>query len=436
MPRLSDLLPDNLKKQLIAESKKSEQRGGNRPGQSELPGKRKPDPAPAMVIPDFVAIDVETTGLDFSTDRVIEIGAVKFVGGKPGDEFSSFINPGRQVPQVITDLTGITNDDARTAPSFGAMAGQLLDFIGNLPLCGHQITFDITFLNKELDRAGAKTLTGNSLDTALLSRILSQSGIRFSLKSVSAALDITLDHAHRALHDAKASGEVAVQLIPRLADLPAGVRQTMGAAAPASFLKTLIFQSLGAARPRVNLRMRQALAPMEALAAPEEFSDIDEAAVKKIFSPGGGLEKAMTAFTLRTSQLAMATEVASAFNTKSILIAEAGTGTGKSLAYLVPASLWALENNCRVAVTTHTRNLQDQLLLNDLPLVGKAVGRKLRYCVLKGRANYICLSRFERLLRGEAGNLSVRDRFAILPLIPWVESDRDRRHRGAEPLQP
>jgi ATP-dependent DNA helicase DinG len=422
MPRLSDLLPEKLKKQLLTTETRK-----------QLPVKRrivpppviKPPAVPVFPLPDFVAIDVETTGLDFSSDRVIEIGAVKFTGGRPGAEFSSLVNPGVPLPPVITELTGIADADVAAAPVFADIAPKLLAFIANLPLCGHQITFDLTFLNKELERAGipgTQPIGRQSLDTALLSKILIQSGTRFSLKSVSDSLAVSLTNAHRALADAKASGEVAAILIPKIAELPRPVRQTMAAAAPASFFKTLVFKSLDGAHPAVSIRTLQTDVPATRLTVPDTCRPIEIEPVRRIFSTGGSLEKNLPSYSLRTSQLSMAVEVAEAFNTHSILLAEAGTGTGKSVAYLIPASLWAMANKTRVVVATHTRNLQDQLVSKDLRLVAKIVGAGFRYSVLKGRANYLCLDRWERLLRGETGNLSIRERFAILPLIPWVES--------------
>lgn len=432
MPRLSDLLPDKLKKQLIAETKKMPppeppQRPpeGPRDHPRDHQVNRRPVKktyGPTVPVPDFVAVDVETTGLDFQSDRIIEIGAVKFIGGKPAGEFSFLVNPGITIPELITDLTGITNADIAPAPKFSTLAANFLAFVGDLPVAGHQVTFDLTFINKELERAGLHAIGEQSLDTVLLSKIVLESGMRFSLKSVSNSLEVTLDKAHRALYDAKATGEIAVLLVPKIAELPMRVRQTMAAAAPGSFLKSLIFKSLGDSRPRVIVRQRSEAPPAPKLTAPETFREIAVERVKSLLSPGGGLDSLLPSFVRRDSQVAMAVEVAGALNTQSFLAAEAGTGTGKSLAYLVPAALWALENGTRVVVATHTRNLQDQLTAKDLPLVNKLIGGKLRYSVLKGRSNYICLNRFERLLRGESGNLSVRERFAILPLIPWVEN--------------
>ena len=418
MPRLSDLLSEKIKKELFVGAKK------NQPPQSVERAARhdqRPTSAP-MAIPDFIAIDVETTGLEFSSDRIIEVGAVKFTGGKPGEEFSSFVKPPIPIPPEISELTGITEADVASAPPFAEVGPKLSAFLGNLPLCGHQVEFDITFINKELDKAGLQSVGKQTIDTALLSRILLEAGSRFSLKSVSESLSVTLKNAHRALNDARACGEVAALLIPKLAELPLPVRQTMAAAAPASFLKTLIFKALGSARPLVRIRTDLEFPPFPKLSAPEKFKEIDGEEVRKIFSKDGALEKSMPAFSPRKAQHDMAVEVTSALNTQSFLVAEAGTGTGKSLAYLIPSALWAMKNNTRVLIATRTKNLQDQLISKELPLISHILGKNFRYSVLKGRSNYVCLDRFQRLLRGECGNLSQRERFAILPLIPWVEA--------------
>ncbi len=154
---------------------------------------------------------------------------------------------------------------------------------------------------------------------------------------------------------------------------------------------------------------------------PDSYKNIEKDTIAKLFSPDGELGTVLTAFTPRKSQTDMALEVTDALNTQSIFIAEAGTGTGKSIAYLLPSALFALENNCRVIVCTRTRNLQDQLISKDIPVIQNITGKKLNFSVLKGRNNYICLNRWKRLLLGETGNFSPRERFAILPLILWVD---------------
>ena len=424
MPKLFDLLSESNKKELLSEARKPLTSKSSKKGHSKNKTDHKNDTAVSLNVPDFIAFDLETTGLDFRNDRVIEIGAIRFIKGKPEDEFSTFINPGRPVPPVITDLTGISDKELISAPAFPEVAEKLLQFIGDLPLCGHQVEFDATFLSEELKRAGHPAFSGQLIDTALLSRILLQGSTRFSLKAVSEYLQINLDNAHRALFDAMASGEVAVRLIKRISGLPMHIRQTIAACAPGSLFKSLMIQSLNGNRAQVLLQLNKTENPGTRLQEPESYLPIDKNSVGELFSDNGKLKLAVEGFTPRQSQTDMALQVVDTLNTSSILIAEAGTGTGKSLAYLLPSSQWAITNNCRVLVCTRTKNLQDQLLVKDLPLVKKILGEKLRYTVLKGRNNYICINRWEKLLRGEIGNISPRERFAILPLIPWVEKTR------------
>ena len=108
--------------------------------------------------------------------------------------------------------------------------------------------------------------------------------------------------------------------------------------------------------------------------------------LEDIFGQGGPLERALPDFRVRREQLRMAERVAGALEASETLVVEAGTGTGKTFAYLVPAIL----SGTRVLISTGTRTLQDQLYSKDLPLVGAALGRPARVALLKGRANYLC----------------------------------------------
>jgi ATP-dependent DNA helicase DinG len=423
MPRLSDLLSDKIKKELIDDAQKARAQAKRNDRDPRPASTAKPAaPVPQLIVPDFVAVDVETTGLNFSSDHIIEVGAVKFSGGKATEEFSSFVKPPIPIPSEITDLTGITDADVAGAPTFAEIAPKLTAFFGALPLCGHQVDFDKTFINKAFEKAGMATVGKQTLDTALLSRILLEADGRFNLKSVSNSLSVTLNNAHRALNDARACGEVAVLLIPKLANLPQNVRQTMAAAAPASYIKSLIFKTLGNLPPLVKVRSNAETTSFPKLSDPEKLQEIEINQVEGFFSTEGALATAMPNYLPRKAQHDMAVEVTSALNTQSFLIAEAGTGTGKSLAYMVPAAIFGIKNGCRVLIATRTKNLQDQLISKELPLIGAALGSDFKYSVLKGRSNYVCLDRFQRLLRGESGNLSIRERFALLPLIPWINS--------------
>ncbi len=108
--------------------------------------------------------------------------------------------------------------------------------------------------------------------------------------------------------------------------------------------------------------------------------------LEDIFGAGGPLERALPAFNVRGQQLLMAERVFAAIARREALVVEAGTGTGKTFAYLVPALL----SGARVLISTGTRTLQDQLFAKDLPLIGRALGRPAKVALLKGRGNYLC----------------------------------------------
>src|ERR1700743_1071343 len=119
-----------------------------------------------------------------------------------------------------------------------------------------------------------------------------------------------------------------------------------------------------------------------------------------IFGHDGPLERALPDFKVRRQQLRMGERVAAAVEGRETLAVEAGTGTGKTFAYLVPALL----SGARVLISTGTRTLQDQLFSKDLPLVGAAIGRPAKVALLKGRTNYLCRYRLARIGPG-AGQL-------------------------------
>lgn len=126
---------------------------------------------------------------------------------------------------------------------------------------------------------------------------------------------------------------------------------------------------------------------------PTRLQRLDPARIAGLLGPSGAIAGALPDYEDRPEQLRMAFAVAEAFNSDQLAIIEAGTGTGKSLAYLVPALLWSLTNEERVVVSTNTINLQEQLIRKDLPLLQRAAGLDFRAVLVKGRGNYLCRRR-------------------------------------------
>ena len=184
---------------------------------------RAATPAPDGDGPVLVAIDLETTGLEPGVDEIIEVGAVKFRGREVLGRFTSYVDPGRGIPAFIQQLTGITPADVHGAPSFAAIAGDLEDFLGDHPIVGQHVSFDLNFLA----RRGLRP-PGPVYDTFDLASVLFPTRTGYSLRDLARHFAVGHDNPHRAQDDAEAAMGVLLGLIDMLRVLPprvqAGIR--------------------------------------------------------------------------------------------------------------------------------------------------------------------------------------------------------------------
>ncbi len=145
--------------------------------------------------------------------------------------------------------------------------------------------------------------------------------------------------------------------------------------------------------------------------------------VQELFESGGKMEQTLEDFTYREEQLRFASAVAEAFQDELFLAAEAGTGVGKSYAYLIPALLWAKQSQEKIVISTKTKALQQQIVDRDLPQLEKVMGYKLKYIEAKGRENYLCWHKYQNILAGkrrlEAGQVDFFE-----ALLRWAEVTR------------
>jgi DNA polymerase III epsilon subunit family exonuclease len=166
-----------------------------------------------MILGDFVAVDVETTGLRATDHRIIEVGLMRFADGKPVDSFAALCNPGRNLPAYIAKLTGIRDSDLEPAEPFEHVAEKVTSFIGSSVIVGHNVDFDIRFLNAELKRAGGLRLINERIDTMALAMRLLPHVRRPSLEKVAKAVGISPKRVHRALDDAELAARCAILLL-------------------------------------------------------------------------------------------------------------------------------------------------------------------------------------------------------------------------------
>jgi len=152
-----------------------------------------------------------------------------------------------------------------------------------------------------------------------------------------------------------------------------------------------------------------------------------------VFAPGGLLSAANN-YEFRPQQLLMAQRVAETLARGGHLVAEAGTGTGKSLAYLVPSVLAAMEGGRKAIVSTHTINLQEQLLYKDLPLVAKLLPVEFDAALLKGRQNYLCPRRLHKALENRAELFTTTEAVELERILDWSRRTRDGSLADLDPL--
>ena len=380
-----------------------------------------------------VALDLETTGLDPERDEIIEVGAVKFRGTEVVDTFHTLLNPYVPISSFIQRFTGIAPADVRGAPSFAAVAGELLSFVSDCPLVGHNIKFDIAFLA----RSGLR-LANRQYDTLDLASVFLPVTPDLGLARLARALGLTHQRPHRALEDAEASRQVFLNLVSRALEMDAGVLEALGRVAERSpWPFRYLLRGLGKGGHPASVGMlgvdlkdvARRLERPRSLAPNQECQPLDEEYVASLLSPDGPLARRFSGYEYRAEQVAMLRSVVRAFNAGEHLVVEGGTGIGKSVAYLLPALLYATKNNARVVVSTNTINLQEQLIHKDIPALVEALrdepGLELsafRYTPLKGKANYLCLRRWSRL--ATADTLTLEEARTVAQLLVWLQDTR------------
>jgi ATP-dependent DNA helicase DinG len=152
-----------------------------------------------------------------------------------------------------------------------------------------------------------------------------------------------------------------------------------------------------------------------------ELLSLDE--IGRVFAPDGMMAH-LKGYEQRDEQLRMAFAVADAFNNDKVVLVEAGTGTGKSLAYLVPSILWAVRNNQRVVISTNTINLQEQLIRKDLPFLARNSQTEFKAVLVKGRSNYACLRKLEHA-EAEPSLFPDEATAELTSIIEWSKSCQD-----------
>ena len=385
-----------------------------------------------------VAIDLETTGLRAESDAILEVGAVRFRGDEVLGSYQTFVNPGRDIPEFVQRYTGIRPQDIRRAPSFARIRDDLAGFIGGDPIVGHSVNFDLGFLESH-----GLPLVNPAFDTLDLATVFLPFQRRYSLAWLIDALGIRPEQgqrdqrSHRAVYDALAHKELYVKLLRIAGEQDGGLLAYMtDLARRSNWGLHPVLAGLAAAHTSAassvgpsglnHGQLAQRLDSPERRRLDEGLEHIGQDDLHGMLGPEGPFAQAFAGFEHRPEQEEMLDAVTGAIYNQHHLVIEGGTGVGKSLAYLLPAALFAVSKGQRVVVSTNTINLQEQLMGKDIPALQNVLEESgilepgaLKVALLKGRANYLCLRRWGQLSRGES--LSVEDAKLLAKTSVWLQ---------------
>lgn len=322
-----------------------------------------------------VVIDCETTGLNARSDDIIQI-AVRTADGKIHHRM---VNPGRKVPDHILQLTGLTHVDWAAQPSMADLIPWLEGLLIGQVVVGHNVGFDLQFLR----RWGLSV--PHAIDTLAWARLVWPEAPGYRLGD----LVHSVNRLHDARHDVQATWELLGMIRDQMEKLPRQTRRDLSALLGSEWHWWHIADDLdlGNGRSPLDSPAREdseAAAPLARIETAATGSDWLQQQVANEFDR----------FEVRQEQLQMLSRVETAVSDGKIFVAEAGTGTGKSLAYLVPTVLHAAKGK-RVVVATHTVALQEQLWQKDLPRALQNL--PLQASLLKGRGRYACLLKADQV---------------------------------------
>ena len=398
-----------------------------------------------------VVVDTETTGFSFTHDELIQIAAARLEKGQIVDWYVTFVNPGKPLPEDIVHLTDIHEEDVADAPSPQEALAGLVEFAGDAIMVAHNVGFDRTFTTRHPE--GYPLLENIWVDSLDLSRI--------ALPRLKSHRLIDLVHTfgaptstHRADDDVAATCVVYRILLAAVACMPSSLvtaiaQMTTSSEWSTQYVFEQIANMLAGDQPLEDKDVKQAfslhamrkrrITTLPARFARKDADDIvaqlsfpTSAEIDDAFSAEGVLGDIYEDYEPRDEQRVMAQAIRDAFEAGENLVVEAGTGVGKSMAYLVPAVLTARKNGIAVGIATKTNSLLDQLVYSELPALAEALEQAdphadpLLWAPLKGMSHYPCLRKIARIvdngpaMKEVAGQL-VSQAPALAALLSYIE---------------
>jgi len=362
----------------------------------------------------LIFLDLETTGRDFTTDRIMEVGGLKVSGNQVKEKIQILVNPERPIPLTIQRLTGIKEQQVQEkGKRWEEVKNEVRNFLGNFPVVCHNASFDRSFLlSQGLD------LPNPFYDTCELACLLFPCLGHYSLTAILSAFGEIPQQSHRAFSDCENTYRLWCLLLDSLK-----LEHVNRLEKIKFFLKETDWPLVEILTELIDYLKKQS--KPEKIRPPDSLEEREETKEQlpefsSVFAPEGFFSRVFPGYEVRPEQQQMADSVWQAFKEKKYLFLEAGTGVGKSLAYLVPALYYVKETGARVVISTNTKNLQDQLWHKEIPFLQKCFPGSFTACLVKGRENYVCLRKLYSLSSSPLP-LFPEEKKALAYLSSWVE---------------
>ncbi len=347
----------------------------------------------------FVSLDIETTGFNPEKDQIIEFAAVKFTENEVTDTYQSLINPEQPVPPLISHMTGISDDLLKDSPTLDKVSEEIIRFIGSSPIVGHNIEFDVTFLNQK-----GLPLKNDLYDTLQLSSILLPGLPSYSLDTLGRILKIEHLEKHRALSDSVAAYNLFKILLEKIKEIDDSTLKEINIILDkSSWSLKKLFKPKNFAQDKHQQQSATGHENNDFEPHAQRLKPLTDDQFNSFFNSDGPLSKVIQDYESRPSQTQITEKITKAFREGNHCMIEAGTGTGKTLAYLLSAVHHTMNGGSKVVISTYTKNLQDQIFNKDIPLLKEALMQidknlSFRHTLLKGRRNYISLKRLNAFM--------------------------------------
>ncbi|HLI91917.1 MAG TPA: RecQ family ATP-dependent DNA helicase [Ktedonobacteraceae bacterium] len=371
----------------------------------------------------YVVFDLEATRPDATqpSTEIIQIAARRWIDGVPQEPWASFSRPTVPIPEHIIRLTQITNEEVQNAPPIAEVLRDFFAYAGDLPLIAHNgASYDGPLLKATCERLGIPLPPSfRVLDTLPLARVLLPCARAHRVGTLAEYYGCAREDAHRADADVEMLGGIIRGLEREIQEGPTGaaVYELLRRAGD-PWAEVLSPPSRPALVPEIIATFGNNITPRLSERGPATLGPLDDSQVESAFVRAEELGHSR-----REAQIEMSRLVTEALRSGSYAVLQAGTGTGKTQGYLVPAALYARATGRPVAVSTFTRLLQQQLVEREVPFVQQLVPG-VSAAQLQGRANYLSLSRLSEEIEDAFSeeNLSAPRAWMLATLVRFAEA--------------